>query len=329
MKREFFKTNLAAILFFTGFFCLLALSSVASAVVFPISGDLPDGITYESEVYTVGEGALPDDDRHYIYEANVDFVDGSVLPARNWITTGDGCVVNFYNCDFGESSILSVECDAEDPAYDGQVTFHGTVFKVNGIAVDPPVTELFLDGDTLSGLNADGEAFEVLVYCHYDSSHEIKINLVWLDEEPPFYVDIDIRPTSETNAVCLSAQGTLPVAILSTGFVNEEDELVYTFDATQIDEYSVLLAGASYPDESIGQKTLKYNDDVNGDELVDCVVQVLISEIDQTKLIEDEEGNLFMKLTATANVIDNVTGTIIETIKIEGMDTITLVPPED
>lgn len=77
-------------------------------------------------------------------------------------------------------------------------------------------------------------------------------------------VSIDIKPGSDLNAINLGSKGVIPVAILSTDI----------FDATQVDPGTVTLAGAGVAVKGKGNNLLAHPEDVNGDSLLDLVVQV-------------------------------------------------------
>ncbi len=76
-------------------------------------------------------------------------------------------------------------------------------------------------------------------------------------------VQIDIMPDSDTNPVNLGSKGVIPVAILSSP----------DFDATTVLPESVELGGASVAFRGKG-KLMAHDEDVNGDGLIDKVIQV-------------------------------------------------------
>lgn len=76
-------------------------------------------------------------------------------------------------------------------------------------------------------------------------------------------VSIDIKPGSDPNPINPGSNGLVPVAILSS-----ED-----FDATTVDPTTVELAGARVAVRGEG-KLMAHEDDVDGDGLLDLVVQV-------------------------------------------------------
>ena len=77
-------------------------------------------------------------------------------------------------------------------------------------------------------------------------------------------VDIDIKPGSDPNSINLGSKGVIPVAIFSTP----------GFDATQVDPETVELGGAGVAVRGKGNKSLAHQEYVNGDGLLDLVIQV-------------------------------------------------------
>jgi hypothetical protein len=117
-------------------------------------------------------------------------------------------------------------------------------------------------------------------------------------------VEIDIKPGSYPNSVNLGSQGVIPVAILSSA----------DFDAiTEVDRDTVELAGAGVAVRGKNNKLLAHEEDVNDDGLLD-----LVCKVDTENL----EPGLFQDGYAI------LTGKTIDGRDIEGMDEITIVPPE-
>ena len=97
-------------------------------------------------------------------------------------------------------------------------------------------------------------------------------------------VSIDIKPGSFPNSVNLGSNGVVPVAIFSTA----------TFDARNVDPSSVTLAGARVKLKGKGSPMASF-EDVNGDGLLDLVVQVSTEalQLSQTDTQAILEGNTF------------------------------------
>jgi hypothetical protein len=121
---------------------------------------------------------------------------------------------------------------------------------------------------------------------------------------PPTQVVIDVRPGSDTNKINLSANGLLPVAVLSTS----------DFDATQFAPEMAHLSDATSPMGCEGAEAVRWTyTDVNGDGLVDLVFFFRIQDL-----------NL---IASTTEVMLMGHGTYNGTmIHIEGADTVTVKP---
>jgi hypothetical protein len=106
-----------------------------------------------------------------------------------------------------------------------------------------------------------------LTFCDFfDYNNEILFATV---DPAVITVEIDIKPGSDPNPINPDSKGLVPVAILSS-----ED-----FDARTVDEITVELAGA--PVAMRGKnKYMAHEEDVNGDGLIDLVVQVETSLAD-------------------------------------------------
>lgn len=83
-------------------------------------------------------------------------------------------------------------------------------------------------------------------------------------------VDIDIKPGSYPNAINLRSHGLVPVAILSSE----------QFDATTVDPETVELAGSGVAMRGKSKRYMAHKEDVNGDGLVDLVLQVATENLD-------------------------------------------------
>jgi len=117
-------------------------------------------------------------------------------------------------------------------------------------------------------------------------------------------VDIDIKPGSYPNCINLGSNGVVPVAILSSA----------DFDATiEVDRDTVELAGAGVAVRGKNNKLLAHEEDVNDDGLLDLVCQVETENLDPGTF---QDGYAVL------------TGKTIGGQDIEGMDEITIVPPE-
>ncbi len=113
-------------------------------------------------------------------------------------------------------------------------------------------------------------------------------------------VTVDIKPGVYPNVINLGSRGVVPVAILSDA----------GFDATQIDPSTVTVGGA--PIAMRGKqrsKAMTHEEDVNGDGLVDLLIQV-----ETRTLTVPEDGYIV------------VTGSLFDGTEFEGGDDVVLVP---
>ena len=273
---------------------MASLAPTAFALDFPMAGD-PSGTEYTVDY------ALPAAEFfHFINAATVNFEIGSSLPADNIIITTDNCIVNFNNCDFGLNSKLWV---TGDTLLNGNVTFYGTEFAVDGTPVDPTVTELFLPNNVLTGTYGNGDTFAISVECYDFPPNQMTVNLVWLGGPSVIEVDVDIKPESAENTITLGSMGVIPVGILSTA----------DFDATQVDPWTVELAGAGVAVRGKGSKLLSGVKDLNGDGLMDLEVKVETENLDPGQF---QDG------------VAILTGQTYDGLEVQGSDTITIVPTE-
>lgn len=117
----------------------------------------------------------------------------------------------------------------------------------------------------------------------------------------PLPVEIDIKPGSYPNSINLGSKGVVPVAIFST------DE----FDATTVIPDSIRLGGAGVAIRGKGT-LLFHEEDINGDGLMDIVVQVNTADLGFTA----NQGEAIL------------TGETTGGLHIMGTDTISIVKPE-
>jgi len=118
----------------------------------------------------------------------------------------------------------------------------------------------------------------------------------------PTLVDIDIKPGSYPNTINLGSNGVVPVGILSSE----------SFNATTVSPETVFLAGAGVAIRGKGNKYLAHEEDVNGDGLMDLVVQVETENLDPGQF---QDGYAIL------------TGATYSGQAIQGSDEIIIVPP--
>ena len=115
-------------------------------------------------------------------------------------------------------------------------------------------------------------------------------------------VSVDIKPDSYPNLINPKSRGVVPVAILS-------DE---AFDATQVDPSTVRVAGAAVAVRGKG-KYLAHACTVNGDALVDLLVQIETEQLDAVELTSGDA---------------TVTGALYDGREFAGQDEVVVVPSE-
>jgi len=131
---------------------------------------------------------------------------------------------------------------------------------------------------------------------YYDSYGEPEVDAVGV---ALMQVQIDIKPGSYPNSINLGSGGVVPVAILSGA----------GFDATQVNPATVELAAAPVQLRGKGTPMASFQD-VNGDGLLDLVVQVTTE-------------SLVLSETDTQAVL---TGSTFDGVRLTGSDTVRIVP---
>ena len=116
-------------------------------------------------------------------------------------------------------------------------------------------------------------------------------------------VEIDIKPGAYPNIINLSSHGLIPVAILSSA----------EFDATEVDPATVSLSGSSVAIRGKGDRLLAHTEDVNGDGLMDLVVNVETENLNPDEL---QDGYAWL------------TGETYDGVPVVGCDEITIIPVE-
>ena len=116
-------------------------------------------------------------------------------------------------------------------------------------------------------------------------------------------IDIDVKPGSYPNAINLGSNGVVPVAILSSA----------EFNALEADPETVELSGAGVAVRGRGNRFMAHEQDVNGDGLMDLVVQVETENLDPDTF---QDGYAIL------------TGRTYGGLAFLGLDEITIVPPE-
>ena len=190
-------------------------------------------------------------------------------------------------------AITNIWGNSEDDVY--MVGYEGKIVHYDGAtwySMDSGVTNLLLAiwGDGTGNTYAVGANGTIL--------------FLSAPVEPPIEVDIDIKPGSYPNAINLGSHGLIPVAIFSEEW----------FDATTIDPETIELAGAGIPVRGKSNKYMAHKEDVDGDGLLDLVVQVATENLDPNSF---QDGYAMLS------------GSTYDGEDIEGKDEIRIVPSKE
>ncbi len=195
-------------------------------------------------------------------------------------------------------------------------TYNRNIIKLyidGNLAATAPYDKLINDTDAniLIGADCVGHRYpmeldELKIYDRALSEYEIQ-QLSGVPE-PVLVVEIDIKPGSYPNAINLGSHGLTPVAIFS----------MVGFDATSVEPNTVNLAGAPVATRGkTGEKFMAHEEDVDGDGLVDLVVQVVTADINPA-LLQLDGDVIYAVLTGNTSGGE----------AIEGEDEIIIVPPK-
>lgn len=142
----------------------------------------------------------------------------------------------------------------------------------------------------------DGTELEDLITSGLDTPWGIALEL----EPQALTVAIDVKPGSFPNSINLRSSGVVAVAILSSS----------TFDATQVNPATIILAGAKVKLIGKGDRFSCSVDDLNGDSLPDLICHIMTAEL----LIEPGDSTVVLE----AETFDGT--------KIRGEDSVRIVP---
>ena len=199
-----------------------------------------------------------------------DYDDGGIwyiYGGEDFITVSNGTTVNLYASvttyvSVGPDSFLNIHSgnvnDYITVNSSAVVTVYGKSFTVSNGAIDPDGKWLPTGGSGTLTVTYDNNTTYDLDFVTAPATSITLVNTAG-----PEQVSIDIKPGSNPNSINPGSNGLVPVAILSSA----------VFDATQVDPTSVSLAGARVAVRGKG-KFMAHEEDVNGDGLVDLVVQV-------------------------------------------------------
>lgn len=169
-------------------------------------------------------------------------------------------------------------------------------------------TYYYFDGILKPGENIiEIRAVNFFSWGTYSTNPAGLIYKVVLTYETPLKVDIDVKPGSFPNSICLNDQGLLPVAILGN----------QTFDVTQIDPSTININGIYITLRgSMKKPKLAYSfEDVNTDGFTDLITFFSIPELVNAGILAEDTTSL------------RVDGRLYDGTRIAGTDTVNIVPP--
>jgi hypothetical protein len=247
----------------------------SAAAEYVFLDEVPDLVTFEASVRV---------DPQYGLAGDVGFMKS---------VAGDGLLWNFFRID-GEA---------------GQVEFFGDgVWLLGGYTLGTWCTvradldyqdqtaDVWLDGaQVLAGVPIMPKEFysssmgdvaldklTLVANNYYDGIPFVFSNVVYFDDLKVWTggasvsVDIDVSPGGNPNVINCRSRGVVPVAILSSD----------SFDATQIDVSTVGLSGAAVAMRGRHARYMAHTEDVNGDGLLDLVLQFETQQLDFEQLRE-------------------------------------------
>lgn len=279
-------TKIAVIIF--AFFC----SSLATYADIEFSG----GVTAEID-YLV-DGSV------WVYDANVIMYEPAHI--LGFVVTGSGAVLDVYGGQIDYMLLISMH----DTAFpDGVVTVYGTDFAVDGDAVDPNTTELFLQGQTLSGVYENGTPFAFPVDCvivggsgfvYYQT-----VKLGWVVSQPdiemsPAEYDFGQTDIDDSKATTVTVYNVGNAALTVQSLSIEQDEPIQ-FDFTPLQTLPFTLNPNTAADieilytpvtEGLASATFTVfsndpNDPYTAIELIGQGIPVILSPEEQIGLILD------------------------------------------
>ena len=182
----------------------------------------------------------------WIYDAHVTMYEPAHIQGDlGYVVTGSEAVLDIYGGIIDQQLLISFE-DLDLP--EGIVTVYGTDFAVDDDPIDPNTTELFLQGQTLSGVYGNGTPFAFPVDCVIvggsDFIYTQTVKLGWITSEPEVIeIDVDINPRRCPNPLNVKGKGFLSVAILGS-----EDFDVYMIDVATLELEGIKPIRTGYKD---------------------------------------------------------------------------------
>lgn len=206
--KSFKNIKTASFVIFAATVLLIGLSTSAYGDI-----EFSGGVT--AQIDDLVEGSV------FIYDANVVMIEPAHI--LGYVLTGSEAVLDIYGGQIDYMVIISTN-DISLP--EGVVTVYGTDFAVNGEPVDPNTTELFLQGESLSGTYYTGTEFSYPVDCVIvggsDFIYYQTVKLAWLVSEPdieiigtdPDFGQVDLG-TAQTAFVTVYNQGNAALTLQS------------------------------------------------------------------------------------------------------------------
>ncbi|MCI0499923.1 MAG: choice-of-anchor D domain-containing protein [Planctomycetales bacterium] len=155
----------------------IVLSVVVIGGGFAFADDLYLGDGIFAEIDSTIDGSL------FIGNARVNLYENAHI--LGFVITESGAVLDIYG---GQIDYMLLISTSDNTLPEGLVTVYGRNFAVNGVPVDPATTELFLQGQTLSGVYDTGTPFAMVVDCAISGSaaniYYQTIKLGWVASEP-------------------------------------------------------------------------------------------------------------------------------------------------
>ena len=234
---------------------------------------VPDRVSYEASVYVdplfgqTGMVGFMEVDGNGGAMWNCFLVDGSTglvqFCGADWVTVGS----------YANGTWCTVRADLDYGALTGDLWVDG-VLVAEGVAICPRA----MSCSATTG--AEPEQWGVSAPENSSFVSWYPGNVVYFDDlrvwtaEGAVTVRVDVKPGSESNPINLRSRGLLPVAIFSEA----------GFDALEIDPSTVTVAGASVAVRGRQCRCMAHEEDVDGDGLMDLLVQVETRALDAAEL---------------------------------------------
>ncbi len=226
-----------------------------------------------------------------------------------------GSVINIYG---GQIDGYLFITTSENGMPEAQVTVFGTEFSVGGVPVDPGATELFLQGQELSGVYADGTPFAHLVDCAVTANFYLTVKLGWLESAAKIEIDqtdvdfgqVDIGDT-QSAFVTVFNTGNANMTLQSVSILQDDNvqfgfvplqQLPVTIEPETAIEIEVLFSPVA---EGTAEAVLQ----IASDDPDQAVVEVnLIGEGMRVVMTAEEQIDMIMKYYATSLQDGTITG---------------------